>query len=93
MARKPVVLVTGASGEMGHGLITRLAEMSSYDILAVDLTSADGARSAGTAAGCPAQQKAFSGWLPTACPRSSIGPTSVSISQWSRLAAGLSAAR
>ena len=37
MARKPVVLVTGASGEMGHGLITRLAEVGSYDILALDL--------------------------------------------------------
>ncbi|HXJ82079.1 MAG TPA: NAD-dependent epimerase/dehydratase family protein [Candidatus Methylomirabilis sp.] len=37
MARKPVVLVTGASGEMGHGLITRLAGVGSYDILALDL--------------------------------------------------------
>jgi len=37
MARKAVVLVTGASGEMGHGLITRLAEVGSYDILALDL--------------------------------------------------------
>jgi threonine 3-dehydrogenase len=37
MARKPVVLVTGASGEMGHGLITRLAEAGSYSILALDL--------------------------------------------------------
>jgi len=31
------VLVTGASGEMGHGLITRLAEAGSYDILALDI--------------------------------------------------------
>lgn len=37
MRRKPVVLVTGASGEMGHGLIERLAEMPDYDVLAVDL--------------------------------------------------------
>ena len=37
MARKAVVLVTGASGEMGHGLITRLAEVGSSDILALDL--------------------------------------------------------
>jgi len=37
MARKPVVLVTGASGEMGHGLITRLAEIGTFDILALDV--------------------------------------------------------
>ena len=37
MARKPVVLVTGASGEMGQGLIMRLAEIGAYDILALDL--------------------------------------------------------
>jgi len=37
MARKPVVLVTGASGELGQGLIVRLAEVGSYDILALDL--------------------------------------------------------
>jgi len=37
MARKPVVLVAGASGEMGHGLITRLAAVGSCDILALDL--------------------------------------------------------
>jgi threonine 3-dehydrogenase len=37
IVRKPVVLVTGASGEMGHGLIVRLAELGSYDILALDL--------------------------------------------------------
>ncbi len=37
MARRPVVLVTGASGEMGHGLITRLADVGSHDILALDL--------------------------------------------------------
>ncbi len=37
MARKSVVLVTGASGEMGHGLITRLAELGTFDILALDI--------------------------------------------------------
>jgi nucleoside-diphosphate-sugar epimerase len=37
MARRPVVLVTGASGEMGYGLVTRLADLGSYDILALDL--------------------------------------------------------
>jgi len=37
MARKPVVLVTGAGGEIGHGLITRLAELGTFDILALDM--------------------------------------------------------
>jgi nucleoside-diphosphate-sugar epimerase len=37
MARKPVVLVTGASGEMGHGLIHQLAEAGAFDILALDV--------------------------------------------------------
>ena len=37
MARRPVVLVTGASGEMGHGLIHRLAEAGTFDILALDV--------------------------------------------------------
>jgi nucleoside-diphosphate-sugar epimerase len=37
MARKPVVLVTGASGEMGHGLIQHLADRGGLDILALDL--------------------------------------------------------
>ena len=36
MARKPVVLVTGAGGEIGHGLIHRLADLGSFDVLAVD---------------------------------------------------------
>ena len=36
MARKPMVLVTGAGGEMGHGLITRLAELGTFEILALD---------------------------------------------------------
>jgi nucleoside-diphosphate-sugar epimerase len=41
MARKPVVLVTGASGEMGHGLIRRLAELAADDVLALDLRALD----------------------------------------------------
>ena len=36
-----MVLVTGASGEIGHGLITRLAELGREDILAVDLRPLD----------------------------------------------------
>ncbi len=41
MARKPVVLVTGANGEMGHGLITRLADNGGYEILALDIKDID----------------------------------------------------
>jgi nucleoside-diphosphate-sugar epimerase len=38
MRRKPVVLVTGASGEMGHGLISSLADSGKgYDVLALDI--------------------------------------------------------
>lgn len=35
--RKPVVLITGASGEIGHGLIDRLAADSSRGIVTLDL--------------------------------------------------------
>ncbi len=35
--RKPVVLITGAGGEIGHGLITRLARHSSQPIVTLDL--------------------------------------------------------
>ena len=41
MARKPVVLVTGAGGEMGHTLIRRLAEGSAFDVLALDVRPLD----------------------------------------------------
>lgn len=41
MTRKPAVLVTGASGEMGHGLITHLAELGRFDILALDIRPLD----------------------------------------------------
>jgi nucleoside-diphosphate-sugar epimerase len=37
MARRPVVLVTGASGEVGHGLISQLSETGRFDVLALDL--------------------------------------------------------
>ena len=36
--RKPVVLITGASGEIGHGLIDRLAADGSRPIVTLDLT-------------------------------------------------------
>ena len=35
--RKPVILITGANGEMGHGLIHRLSKTTKTDILALDL--------------------------------------------------------
>jgi nucleoside-diphosphate-sugar epimerase len=35
--RKPVVLITGAGGEIGHGLIDRLAERSDRGIVTLDL--------------------------------------------------------
>jgi nucleoside-diphosphate-sugar epimerase len=43
MARKQVVLVSGAGGEVGNGLIHRLAKTSDYDILALDLKPIDDA--------------------------------------------------
>lgn len=41
MSRKPVVLITGAGGEVGHGLIEALAASSRYDIVALDLRELD----------------------------------------------------
>jgi len=41
MARRPVVLVTGASGEMGHSLIHQLAQRGSFDVLALDVRAMD----------------------------------------------------
>ena len=35
--RKPVILITGANGEMGHGLIHGLSKKNKTDILALDL--------------------------------------------------------
>lgn len=37
MARRPVLLVTGASGEVGHGLIHRLAALGKVEVVALDL--------------------------------------------------------
>ncbi len=39
--RKPVVLITGAGGEIGHGLITRLAAGSSRPVITLDLNPLD----------------------------------------------------
>lgn len=39
--RKPVVLITGAGGEIGHGLIARLAGNSHRAIVTLDLTKLD----------------------------------------------------
>ena len=39
--RKPGILVTGANGEMGHGLITRLAGQSTHSIIALDVRPLD----------------------------------------------------
>ena len=41
MARKPVVLVTGATGEMGQSLIHHLAEAGAFDVLALDVRAMD----------------------------------------------------
>jgi nucleoside-diphosphate-sugar epimerase len=39
--RKPVVLITGAGGEIGHGLIERLAATGSHPIVTIDLNPLD----------------------------------------------------
>ena len=39
--RKPVVLITGAGGEIGHGLITRLAQDGSRGIITLDVNPLD----------------------------------------------------
>ena len=41
MARRPMVLVTGASGEMAHGLIHRFTEGGAVDVLALDVRPLD----------------------------------------------------
>ena len=41
MVRKPVVLITGAGGEIGHGLITRLSASGRQRIVTLDLTRLD----------------------------------------------------
>ena len=39
--RKPVILITGANGEIGHGLIAYFAEHGKHDIIALDLKPLD----------------------------------------------------
>ncbi|MBK9120905.1 MAG: NAD-dependent epimerase/dehydratase family protein [Phycisphaerales bacterium] len=39
--RKPVTLITGANGEIGHGLIEYLRHQDSHDIVALDLKPVD----------------------------------------------------
>jgi nucleoside-diphosphate-sugar epimerase len=39
--RKPVVLITGAGGEIGHGLITRLAQDASRGVITLDVNPLD----------------------------------------------------
>lgn len=41
--RKPAVLVTGASGEMGQGLISHLVDIGRFEILALDVRPLDSA--------------------------------------------------
>ncbi|HEY8551613.1 MAG TPA: NAD-dependent epimerase/dehydratase family protein, partial [Vicinamibacterales bacterium] len=41
MIRKPVVFITGANGEIGHGLIARLAAEGSRPIVTLDLSPLD----------------------------------------------------
>jgi nucleoside-diphosphate-sugar epimerase len=41
MARRPVVLVTGAGGEMGQALIHRLADAGAFEVLALDVRPLD----------------------------------------------------
>jgi len=39
--RKPAILISGANGEMGHGLITRMAADGNHDIIALDVRPLD----------------------------------------------------
>ena len=41
MTRRPMVLVTGASGEMAHGLIHRFADSGTVDVVALDIRPLD----------------------------------------------------
>ena len=41
--RKEVVLITGANGEIGHGLITHLAAQGNYEVIALDVQTLDDA--------------------------------------------------
>jgi nucleoside-diphosphate-sugar epimerase len=37
MIRKPVLMISGAGGEIGHGLIQRIAEEGSYNVVGLDV--------------------------------------------------------
>lgn len=39
--RKPVILITGANGEIGHGLIEHFSQQDRHDIVALDLKPVD----------------------------------------------------
>ena len=39
--RKPAILITGANGEMGHGLIKALHHRTSKNIICLDLKDPD----------------------------------------------------
>ena len=41
LPRRKAVLVTGANGEMGHGLIQRLAQSADADVIALDIRDID----------------------------------------------------
>lgn len=41
MARTPVLLITGAGGEIGHGLIHRLSEEGGHNLVALDIHEID----------------------------------------------------
>jgi len=41
MLRKPVVLITGANGEIGHALVTNLAQKRDLAVVALDITALD----------------------------------------------------
>jgi nucleoside-diphosphate-sugar epimerase len=41
MMRKEVVLITGANGEIGHGLITHLAKQDKFNVIALDVQPLD----------------------------------------------------
>src|SRR3954468_24404958 len=46
MLRQPVVLITGASGEIGHGLIERLSQSDDRAVITLDLNPLDPALAA-----------------------------------------------
>ncbi|MGE3841943.1 MAG: NAD-dependent epimerase/dehydratase family protein [Vicinamibacterales bacterium] len=41
MSRRPVVLITGANGEIGHGLIEALADTGGRDVVTIDVNRLD----------------------------------------------------